>query len=608
MSSDAVELLAPARDEGCGRAAIDAGADAVYIGPERFGAREKAGNSLASIEALCRYAHRYRARVYATVNTLLHDRELPLAETLIRQLWDLGIDAVIVQDLGLLELGLPPVPLFASTQLDCTDGAKARFLEELGFARVILARELSLLELQEIRAATTVPLEVFVHGALCVSYSGRCSASFALGGRSANRGACAQPCRLPWTLRDGAGRVLAERRHLLSSRDMDRSAWLGELVDVGVGSLKIEGRLKDERYARNVVGHYRRALDAVLEARGRPKASSGRVELGFEPDPSRTFSRGSTAYFLHGREAEMSTPHSPKSTGAPIGEVSRIRGRWVELDGGHDLQPGDGLCFVGDDGVFRGVAVTRVRGDAFQPAELNGLAPGIALSRNRDRGFEKALDAAVTQRRVGLALTLRARGGVALLRALDEDGVSVELPLPAGEPARDPERAAAVARAQLGKLGEVELELRSFEAEADALPHLRRSDWNELRRALVEALRAARREAFPRRTVHRSRAALQAPWASLDFRANIINQRSRALLERCGVASIEPGVEAGASLAGRPVMTTRFCLRYELACCPMEHGGRPTDPWTLEAPDGRCLELRFDCARCEMAVLAPSGG
>ncbi len=215
MSSDAVELLAPARDEGCGRAAIDAGADAVYIGPERFGAREKAGNSLASIEALCRYAHRYRARVYATVNTLLHDRELPLAETLIRQLWDLGIDAVIVQDLGLLELGLPPVPLFASTQLDCTDGAKARFLEELGFARVILARELSLLELQEIRAATTVPLEVFVHGALCVSYSGRCSASFALGGRSANRGACAQPCR--WTSASapsrsrGASRMSATR-------------------------------------------------------------------------------------------------------------------------------------------------------------------------------------------------------------------------------------------------------------------------------------------------------------------------------------------------------------------------------------------------------------
>ncbi len=602
-----VELLAPARDPACGRAAIDCGADAVYIGPARFGAREKAGNSIEDIAGLVGYARRYRVRVYATLNTLLHDAEIEDARTLIHQLWEVGVDALIIQDLGLLELDLPPIPLFASTQLDCTDPLKARFLEALGFARIILARELSLEELRAVREACAVPLEVFVHGALCVSYSGRCSLSYALGGRSANRGSCAQPCRLPWSLVDGEGRQLAQDQHLLSLRDLDRSAWLAELVDLGVGSLKIEGRLKGERYVRNVVGHYRRALDAVLEARDRPRASSGRVELGFDPDPGRSFHRGSTPYFLVGREPRMATHHSPKSTGHPVGCVTRLRQGWMELDRPHDLAPGDGLCFVGADGAFRGVAVVRVQGGAVLPADPAGLAPGVALSRNRDRAFDQQLDAARTRRRIGLILSLEAGTAGPLLRVVDEDGVAVSLPLPlGGEPPRDPSRAAAVAEAQLGKLGASEFELRGASVDLAAVPHLGRGAWNQLRRAMVDQLRQARLDAHPRAVAPLRPDRAPAPWRQLDYRGNVINQRARALLERCGVERIEPGAEAGTPLTGRPVMTTRYCLRYELGSCPRHHpGARPEEPWTLEDPQGRRLTLRFDCARCEMQVLGP---
>ena len=602
-----IELLAPARDPACGRAAIDSGADAVYIGADRFGARERAGNSLQDIEGLVRYAHRYRARVYVTLNTLLHDGELPQAGELIHRLWELGVDAVIIQDLGLLELVLPPVPLFASTQLDSVTPQKVRFLEQIGFSRVILGRELSLDELRAVRAATCVPLEVFVHGALCVSYSGRCYLSGALGGRSANRGSCAQPCRLPWTLRDGAGVVLAHQRHLLSLQDMDRSAWLAELVDLGVGSLKIEGRLKDERYVRNVVGHYRRALDGVLAARGLPQASSGRVELGFEPDPSRSFHRGGSAYFLRGREAGMSTPHSPKSTGQSLGCVALVDGDWLELDRRHDLQPGDGLCFVGADGAFRGVGVEQVLGGRVRPATMAGLAPGVAVSRNRDRAFERSLEAAGTRRWIALQLRLDAVGGHSSLCAVDEDGVQVFVPLPSGaELARDPARAAAVAEAQLCKLGDTEFRAQAWELAGRAVPHLSRSAWNELRRALVDRLRRARLQAFPRAQAPPRPDRAQAPWARLDYRGNVINAHARALLERCGVAEIEPGAEAGADLSGRPVMTTRYCLRYELERCPRLHtGAAPLEPWSIEDPQGRRLELRFDCARCQMQVLGP---
>jgi len=607
-SGEPVELLAPARDVGCGRAAIDAGADAVYIGPDRFGARHKAGNSLEDIAGLVAHAHRYRARVYATVNTLLHDAELPAAQALIHQLWELGIDAVIIQDLGLLELDLPPVPLFASTQLDSVEPAKVRFLQELGFDRVILARELSLDEIRAVRTATSVRLEVFVHGALCVSYSGRCSASFTLGGRSANRGSCAQPCRLPWTLRDADGAVLAERQHLLSLRDLDRSAHLGELVDLGVGSLKIEGRLKDERYVRNVVGHYRRALDAVLDARDRPRASSGRVELGFEPDPSRSFHRGSTSYFMTGRERGMSTPHSPKSTGRPLGTVTSLRQDWVQVSGADELRAGDGLCFVGVDGVFRGTAVLRTRGGDAQVADPTGMAPGVAVSRNRDRDFEKGLDRAQGRRWIGLSITLDQGPDGSVLRGHDEDGVRVELSLPGdGEPPRDPLRAAAVAQAQLSKLGDTEFGVLSIQIDPAAPPHLRRSAWNELRRELVARLRQARIDDLPRPTASaRPSAPAAAPWARLDYRGNVINQQARALLERCGVAEIEPGVEAGTEITSRPVMTSRYCLRFELGLCPSLQSAGPAQlPWTIEDERGRRLELRFDCGRCEMQVIAP---
>ena len=448
---------------------------------------------------------------------------------------------------------------------------------------------------------------MFVHGALCVSYSGRCTLSHALGGRSANRGSCAQPCRLPYTLRDGDGRVLATDQHLLSLRDLDRSAWLSELVELGIGSLKIEGRLKDERYVRNVVGHYRRALDAVLEARGLPRASSGTVSLGFEPDPSRSFHRGSTDHFLSGRQRGVATLRSPKSVGSALGPVRSLRGDWLRLERPVELAPGDGLCFVGADGVFRGTAVQRVVGDEAMVAETAGIAPGVSLFRNRDRGFERAVDGAGTQRRIGVAIALEAGPDGPVLRAEDEDGVEARIALPVGADApRDPLRAAAVAQAQLGRLGDTELSLEACSIDPGLVPHLRRGAWNELRRALVTALREARDAAFPRAEAPSRPRSAPAPWRSLDFRGNVVNAGARRLLERCGVESIEPGAEAGATTRGRPVMTSRYCIRFELERCPLhQQAERAREPWTLEDPRGRRLELRFDCARCQMEVLGP---
>ncbi|HXK48589.1 MAG TPA: U32 family peptidase, partial [Deltaproteobacteria bacterium] len=420
-----IELLSPARDLECGIAAIDHGADAVYIGGPSFGARVSACNPMGDIEKLARHAHRYRARVYLALNTTLFDDELATAEATARRAWDAGVDALIVQDMALLELDLPPLPLIASTQMHNMDVSHIRFLERVGFQRVILARELSLELIRGIRRETSIELEAFVHGSLCVSHSGRCYLSAALGGRSANRGACGQPCRLRWNLIDADGRVLERGRHLLSLKDMDRSAHLSDLIDAGVTSFKIEGRLKDAAYVKNITAYYRTCIDSVLESRSDLRRSSGgKTEILFSPDPRRTFSRGSTCFFLHDKDDGVWSPDTSKSLGEEIGIVRQCGTNWFTLDSdAAGINAGDGLCFFNRSRELQGMQVVTADGARVRVHQpVDGLTPGMAVFRNHDHLFLRGLSGRTSRRKCGLSLVFREAPEGFVLEGRDEDG------------------------------------------------------------------------------------------------------------------------------------------------------------------------------------------
>jgi len=599
------ELLAPARDLECGRAAIDCGADAVYLGAARFGAREAAGNSLEEIAALAAYAHRYWARVYVTLNTLLSDQELPAAVRLAHEVYDAGADALIIQDVGLLECDLPPIPLVASTQMHNHTPERIAFLERVGFRRAILARELTLDEIRAVRrAAPAIELECFVHGALCVSYSGQCYLSLALGGRSGNRGQCAQPCRKPYRLLDARGRSVAERRHLLSLRDLSLSAELPELLAAGVTSFKIEGRLKDRAYVANAVAHYRARLDASLPGFGLRRSSSGTADPGFSPDPRKTFNRDFTRYFLHGRTEKIGRPATPKMVGEEVGSVTGVRGAEVTVASRLALHPGDGLCFFEPGGELRGTSVNAVRGRTVTLRDARGIRPGLSLFRNHDHVFLTAIRSARSQRRLAVALTLRGGPeGVSLLLR-DEDGVETEHRHTASlETARDPQAALATIRRQLAKTGQSIYACGGVAVELSPVPFLPVSLLNGLRREGLELLTAERLRRRPRAVGGAVRNDVPFPEEELTPLGNVVNARAAAFYRRHGVRRIEPAAESGPGLAGQPVMTTRYCLLHQLDLCHRSAADeRLLQPLVLVDDEGHRLRLEIDCARCRMEI------
>src|SRR5262245_47781768 len=459
MGAQAIELLAPARDADIGIEAVNHGADAVYIGGPAFGARDKAPNSIADLERLVRHAHRYRARIYDTLNTILRDDELDTARRQAWDLYDVGVDALIVQDMGLLQIDLPPIQLHASTQCDTRTPEKARFLQEVGFSKIILARELSLQQIRDVRAQVDrATLEFFIHGALCVAYSGQCFISHAHTGRSANRGSCSQECRLPYTVTDSQGRVIAHEKHVLSIKDNDQSANLGALVDVGVRSFKIEGRYKDLGYVKNVTAHYRRLFDALLQGRGGlQRASSGRTTFLFEPDPQRNFNRGATDYFVNGRTDDLGAFDTPKHAGLPIGHVEKVAASHVdvELDDGLELANGDGLThydlhhnLIG----WQANTAQRLSGRLWRVvpneavASLKGLREGTALHRNRDSAWDRQLSHRTSERRIGVTLWLRETDVGFALDVSDHDSVRASSEV---AHARQPARDAAQARSSV---------------------------------------------------------------------------------------------------------------------------------------------------------------
>ncbi|WP_300724500.1 U32 family peptidase [uncultured Bacteroides sp.] len=601
-----IELLAPAKNLECGIEAVNHGADAVYIGAPRFGARAAAGNSLEDIATLVQYAHTFRVRIYVAVNTILKDEELPETEKMIWDLYRVGVDALIVQDMGITRLNLPPIPLHASTQTDNRTPQKVKFLADAGFSQVVLARELTLDEIGKIHAVCPdTPLEVFVHGALCVSYSGQCYVSQACYGRSANRGECAQFCRLGFDMVDADGKVIARNKHLLSLKDMNQSENLEALLDAGASSLKIEGRLKDVSYVKNVTAYYRQKLDAILKRRKEyVRSSSGTVKLAFRPQLDKSFSRGFTDYFIHGRNAEIFSFDTPKSLGEEVGTVKEIRGNYLTVAGVKPFANGDGLCFIDELGKLQGFRVNRVENNKLFPQEMPRLKPKTKLYRNFDQEFERTMQKKSAERKIAVNIALSENNFGFTLTLRDEDDVEICLTLQREkEPARTPQLENL--RTQLGKLGNTPFEAKEITIDFNDNWFIPSSELSDLRRRAVEKLLEARKINYPQAirkfpaTVH------PFPAQELTYLGNVMNKEAWTFYRDHGVGRIAPAFEKEAP-KDAVLMFCKHCIRYSMGWCPVHHKTKSPfrEPYFLVSADGRRFRLQFDCKLCQMKVYA----
>lgn len=599
-----IELLAPAKNAECAMEAILHGADAVYIGAPKFGARAAAANSLADIEALVKFAHLYRVRIYVTINTILKEEELKEAEALIHELYRIGVDALIIQDMGITRLNLPPIPLHASTQTDNRTVEKVRFLAQAGFRQVVLARELTLREIRKIHEdCPDVPLEVFVHGALCVSYSGQCYVSQSCFGRSANRGECAQFCRFSFNLVDAEGTTIVKDKHLLSLKDLNRSEELEALLDAGVSSFKIEGRLKDVSYVKNITAAYRQKLDAILARRPEfVRASSGESRLSFSPQPDKSFSRGFTSYFLHGREQGMVSPDTPKSLGEEMGVVKEVRGNHLTVSGLKPFNNGDGLCFIDEEGRLQGFRVNRVEGNRLFPQEMPRVKPRTVIYRNFDQEFERILSRPSAERKLSVNMELYDTAFGFALTLTDEDKQSVTLSLThRKEPARSSQEENL--RTLLGKLGNTPFEVKDIAirfSENWFLPASILADW---RRKAIEKLIAARQMNYRREIVVWKPTTHAFPQSSLSYLGNVMNDRAASFYRAHGVQRIAPAFEKE-SVEDAVLMFCKHCIRYTMGWCPIHQRVRSPyrEPYYLVSGDGKRFRLDFDCKNCQMKV------
>ena len=619
-----LELLSPAKTAEIGREAILHGADAVYIGGPAFGARHNASNPLADIAGLVEFAHRYRSRIFVTMNTIMHDSELDLARQQIWQLYEAGVDALIIQDMGLLELDLPPIQLHASTQCDIRTVEKARFLGDVGFSQLVLARELTVEQIRRISAEVDTPLEYFVHGALCVAFSGQCYISHADTGRSANRGDCSQACRLPYTLSDGQGRVVAYEKHLLSMKDNDQSRNLEALVDAGIRSFKIEGRYKDMGYVKNITAHYRLLLDDLLERRPEfARASSGSTRVLFSPDVDKNFHRGHTDYFALGRQEDIGAFDSPKYIGAELGTVTRIGPDFIDLLTNAPMANGDGLNYMNkrdtvgiqankaehlgeeEDGQRWRVFPNEILGS------LAGLRVGTRIHRNRDHHWESALNKKSSERKLRLDLRLSEQPGGLRLTLRDEDGIASFTDAGiALQPAQQAAQAETALRTSLAKLGNTMFEAGKVELALSQPWFVASSAINALRRDAVAAHEAARLVSWerPRRKPKAEPPAIY-PDQQLSYLANVYNDKARAFYHKHGVQLIDAAYESHQEPGEVPLMITKHCLRFSFNLCPKQakgvtgvQGQVRAEPMTLVSGNER-YTLRFDCKPCEMHVV-----
>ena len=604
-----LELLSPARDAGIAREAILHGADAVYIGGPGFGARHNASNSLSDIAGLVPFAHRYGAKVFVTLNTILHDDELEPAQRLITDLYETGVDALIVQDMGVMQLDIPPIELHASTQCDIRSVEKAKFLSDVGFSQIVLARELNLQQIKAIYEHTDATIEFFIHGALCVAYSGQCNISHAQTGRSANRGDCSQACRLPYTLKDDQGRVVAYEKHLLSMKDNDQTANLAQLIDAGVRSFKIEGRYKDMSYVKNITAHYRQMLDAIIEDRSDlARASAGRTEHFFVPSTDKTFHRGSTDYFVNARKGDIGAFDSPKFIGLPVGEVLKVGKDHLDVEVSEALTNGDGLNVMIKREIvgFRANTVEKTGENRYRvwpnemPADLYKARPHQALNRNLDHNWQQALQKTSSERRIAVDITLSGWQEQLVLTMTCEDGVSVTHTLD-GEfaEATQADKALSNLRDGVAKLGQTIYFARDVEIALPGALFVPNGLLNQLRRETVEMLDQARLDAAPRgRRKAVSVPPPVYPETHLSFLANVYNHKAREFYQRYGVKLIDAAYEAHEEKGDVPVMITKHCLRFAFNLCPKQAKGSikswKATPMQLIHGDEE-LTLKFDC-------------
>ena len=612
-----LELLSPARDTAIAREAILHGADAVYIGGPGFGARHNASNSLQDIAELVPFAHRFGAKIFITLNTILHDDELEPAQKLSTTLYDACVDALIVQDMGILQLDIPPIELHASTQCDIRSVEKAKFLSDVGFSQIVLARELNLQQIKAIHEATDATIEFFIHGALCVAYSGQCNISHAQTGRSANRGDCSQACRLPYTLKDDQGRVVAFEKHLLSMKDNDQTANLGALIDAGVRSFKIEGRYKDMSYVKNITAHYRQMLDAIIEERGDlARASAGRTEHFFVPSTDKTFHRGSTDYFVNQRQMNIGAFDSPKFVGLPVGEVLKVNKDTLDVEVSEPLANGDGLNVLIKREVvgFRANTVERIGENRYRvwpnemPADLHKARPHQVLNRNLDHNWQQALLKTSSERRIAVDIELSGWQEQLVLTLTSEDGVTVTHTLD-GEfaTANNADKALTQLHDGVAKLGQTLYYARNVDVMLPEALFVPNSQLNQLRRETVDLLDRARLDAYVRGS--RKSVASPAPVypeSHLSFLANVYNHKAREFYHRYGVQLIDAAYEAHEEKGDVPVMITKHCLRFAFNLCPKQAKGSikswKATPMQLINGD-EVLTLKFDCRPCEMHVI-----
>ena len=639
-----IELLSPAKNLEVGIAAINHGADAVYIGGPSFGAREKVGNSIEDIEALCRHAALFDAKVYVTMNTLLFDNELEDARKLAYDCWNAGVDALIVQDMALLNMDMPPIALHASTQCHNIEAEKVKFLEDVGFSQVVLARELSIEQIKDIRSKTTVPLEYFIHGALCVSYSGQCYLSHVIGGRSANRGACAQPCRLSWNLENAEGKRLISNRHLLSLRDLNNSKNIEELIDAGITSFKIEGRLKDIDYVKNVTAYYRNRIDEIIAKRDDIcRSSRGESNPTFYPAPEKSFSRGFTDYFIHGRQKYIDAPYSPKSMGEYLGTIEKVKNKSITIRTGKELHNGDGLCFLDRENNLLGFNVNAVAENKTRSLTQTITSntdismatrfkiEGSKIFRNSDLVWQKEVEKSNGNRKQKISLRFTdTEDGFALSAKLyneDSEYVTTNISIEK-EVAINTEKALDNIKSKLSQWGDTEFSVEEIDVDFNdngqqttdnrhcpqespvetygrtSLAYfIRASVLGEMKKDLVEKLKSylIEKHRNERDTFVRPETNAIFPKDNLSYLGNVINKKSREFYEMHGVENIEDGLEKLRSDDELVVMTTKHCVRYANNICSKEIG-KPATSLYLVNDKGR-FRLDFDCRNCCMKVI-----
>lgn len=603
-----VEILAPAKNLYQGMFAINAGADAVYIGAPQYGARSNATNSIEDIAELVNYAHLFKAQVFVVVNTILYDNEIEDCQKMIHELYAIGVDALIVQDMAIFEMDLPPIVIHASTQANNRDPKHVKFLKDAGMQRVVLARELNLDQIKEIHEATDVELEFFVSGALCVAFSGNCYMSIAGGERSANRGSCAQNCRLPYELKDGTGTTLIESSHLLSIKDLDLSDQLPNLIEAGITSFKIEGRLKDLVYVKNNVSYLRQKLDSFLENNDQfTKASSGRTIFNFEPQMDRSFNRGYTDYFVNQRKEKIGSWESPKSRGQYIGKITEVTPKGYFIENAEDLNNGDGLYFLNNQNESDGIQVNVVLNSFVIPNHYKEIPVGTEIYRNSDAAFNKLVEREdATIRKIGVTFTLKEAATGFELSVIDEDGHTTSLsmdnektPSTKGDVIKDE------LKKNLSKTGNTPFIVDEINIDFSENWFIPTSKINEMRRLVLEQLMDVRMKEYIREEFQLKKTDHPYPVKELDFTYNVSNKLARAFYHRHGVTEIEKAFEIQWDPGKSRVMVTKYCVKYELGKCARFQrdtmGEKVVEPLSLKHGENE-YKLKFNCKPCEMEI------